>query len=755
MLPVEPYSAVLLGGTNTKYDRNLLEKTNELFFLMQTYLSDTDVGSGASLVTGLPPAPVRLSQSLPLRGMETELQKQLAEERKLSEQHRQNYERLKIQHSKLQEENVKIRNEYCEKAEENKLLFKQLKSDQEQFKKNLLAKDEELSNFRSKVVTPQQVELMRLECYSEVENVYKDRLQKLEQELEVFKNCCNRQRYELTLMETKCDQEAVQHKMSMQELKKKLETEVNNVRAEKEHLLSQTQSESLKDSEQILILKRENVNLHEQIKTALTELEEMRAQREKANLEVDQVKRLLTKNETEFATNIKNLQHSNESLLKENKKLQEEITEIEHIQTTLSNEKHEIDQKNIVLKKQVDQLIQQHKLEIKELKMNLTKKHGEIERECDRLTNYVKDLKSHLEVAEEKSKQQAESLLEKKREVSRQIQIIREKEMLKQNQVEAEKLELEAKLQEIYRKKSEEETTWQKEKEYLDDKLKEALDTTAQLEKELLVLRTKLEQERSMKEELEQEKSENGSLRCQINSLQLELNTLQSGEREMSNKFMRLRNSMEKYRNEAKRLQEQLAKADQCSDELLSRQKMMWKENVDALEVQSQELKKKCNEGERKISMAANIHLKYKQRSLKAIRALKKQLELKSAKNEELEASRKVLENWIPPEEHKKLKHQMRDMIRRHNEFRRVIFCSNPFVITDASFASVPNATLNSELFDEQEERHQKELTQLKRRLDKLDNVQKEHFEELQNIMSSTPHEISVRTEEKADSEKS
>lgn len=83
-------------------------------------------------------------------------------------------------------------------------------------------------------------------------------------------------------------------------------------------------------------------------------------------------------------------QHSNESLLKENKKLQEEITEIEHIQTTLSNEKHEIDQKNIVLKKQVDQLIQQHKLEIKELKMNLTKKHGEIERECDRLTNYVK-----------------------------------------------------------------------------------------------------------------------------------------------------------------------------------------------------------------------------------------------------------------------------------------------------------------------------------------------------------------------------
>ena len=115
-----------------------------------------------------------------------------------------------------------------------------------------------------------------------------------------------------------------------------------------------------------------------------------------------------------------------------------------------------------------------------------------------------------------------------------------------------------------------------------------------------------------MKEELEQEKCENGSLRSQISSLQLELNTIQSGEREMSNKCMRLRNSMEKYRSDAKRFQEQLAKIDQYNEELLSRQKMMWKEKVDVLETQSEELKQKCNEGERKMSLAASFHLKVK-----------------------------------------------------------------------------------------------------------------------------------------------
>lgn len=711
---------------------------------MQGYFSDTEMVSGGSLVAGLPPAPARLTQSLPLRGMETELQKQLAEERKLNEQHQKNYECLKLQHSKLQEEKVKIQNEYRERLEENKLLFNQLKSDQEQSKKNFLMKDEELRRLRSKVVTREQVELMRLEIYSEVENVYKDRLQKREQELEEVNNCCNRQHYELTLMETKYEQQAMQHKMAMQELKKKLETQMNNVRAEKDLLLSQTQREALNDSEQIFSLKRENVTLNEQLKTVFTELEEMRELREKASLEVDRVERLLVKNETEFATNIKNLQHSNECLLKENKKLREEIGEIEDLQSKLSNQKHEVDQENIVLRKDLDQLIQNHRLEMKELKMDLTKKHGEIERERDRLTNHVEDLKAQLEISEENSKQQAESLLEKKQEISRQIQVVKEKEMHKQNQVEAEKIELETKLQEIYRRRSEEETTWRMEKDILDDKLKEALETTTQLEKELLVLRTKLEHEHSMKEELEHEKSENGSLRNQISSLQLELNTIQSGEQEMSNQLMKLRNSTEKYRSETKRLQDQL-----------SRQKTVWKEKVDDLETGNRELKKKCDENDRKMSMAANYHLKYKEKSLNAIRSMKQQLELNLAKNEELEVSRKVFENWISPEEYKKLKHQMRDMMRRHNEFRRIIFSSNPFLLTDISFASLPNATLNSEFFNEQEERHQKELAQLRPRLAKLDNIQKEDFEELHHIMSSTPHNISDTTEEKADSEKS
>lgn len=62
--------------------------------------SDSEAGSMASHVTALPPIPARLSQSLPISGFEPEIHKQLNEEHTRAEQHRQNYERLKVQHSR-------------------------------------------------------------------------------------------------------------------------------------------------------------------------------------------------------------------------------------------------------------------------------------------------------------------------------------------------------------------------------------------------------------------------------------------------------------------------------------------------------------------------------------------------------------------------------------------------------------------------------------------------------------------------------
>ncbi|XP_014776072.1 centrosomal protein of 83 kDa isoform X1 [Octopus bimaculoides] len=700
--------------------------------------TDSEAGSMASHVTTLPPVPARLSQSLPIRGFEPEIHKQLNEEHTRAEQHRQNYERLKVQHSRLQEEVAKIQNECRQKSEENRLLYNNLRSTQEQYHKGLLEKNEEITLLRTKVVTPQQLELIRLETYSELEKNYKERYHKLELELEEFKNCCNRQRYELSLLESKCEQQDVQHKNANQELRKKLEAEVNNVRAEKDRLLAQIHTESSKDTEQIFSLKRENVTLQEQLKSALTGLEEAQALREKSSLEIDRLSRLLAKNEVEYNANLKKIEVEKEMLTKEIQKFHEEMYECEIQQTKVSNQKHELEQDNMNLKTKLEQHIQQHKLEMGELKLDLTRQIGDVQRERDKLQNTIEDLKVQLDVSEQANRQHSQNLMDKKKEMTRQVQLAKEKEIQKLNEVENEKLELEAQLQELQRQNSDQINVWQAEKDCLEDKIKDVTDSKNLVEKELLILKAKVDHERSVKEELEQERSDNRALRSQVNSLQAEINHLHLEEHNMSDKCQRLRSSVEKYRSEVKRIEETTKKNDQQTEEQLHKQKHMWKENLERIEKRNEELEKKCKINFERLSAAASIHEKYKKKSLLAIQTLKKKLELKSVKIEELDAMCKIFENWVSPEEHKKLKLQLQDLLYRHNEFRRLVF-SAPVVGDKGPLNPIlPNNSFHSN-FEEQDNCHRKELHQLKDRLEKLDSNQREQLEELQHFISNTP----------------
>ncbi|GAB1599152.1 centrosomal protein of 83 kDa-like [Argonauta hians] len=698
----------------------------------------SETGSMASHVLTLPPpVPARLSQSLPLRNYEPEIQQQLSEEHTRAEQHRQNYERLKVQHSRLQEEVSKLESESQQKLEENKLLYNNFRTTQEKYHRGLQEKNEEIALLRTKVVTPQQLELIRLEVYSDLEKSYKERYHKLELEMEEYKNCCNRQRYELSLLESKCEQQDVQHKNAFQELRKKMEAEVNNVRNERDRLVSQIHTESSKDTEQIFSLKRDNVSLQEQLKSALTGLEEAQVQREKYSLEIDRIGRILAKNEVEYNANLKKIEVEKEMQSKEIQKFHEEMYECEVQQTKLSNQKHEFEQENMNLKTKVEQLIQQHKLELGELKLDLTRQIGDIQRERDKLQSSIEDLKVQLDVSEQANRQHSQSLIDKKKEMTRQVQLAKEKEIQKLNEVENEKIELEAQLQELQRQNSDQINMWQAEKDLLDDKIKDILDSKNLVEKELLILKAKVDHERSVKEELDHERSDNRALRTQVNSLQAEINNLHLEEHNMTDKCQRLRSSVEKYRSELKRIEETTKKNDQQNEEQIHKQKHIWKENLERMEKRNETLEKKYNINSEKLSATANFHEKYKKKSQLAIQTLKKKIDSKNDKIEELEAMCKIFENWVSPEEHKKLRLQLQDLLHRHNEFRRLVFAPASTAEKGPLNSILPNNSFYS--FDEQEDSHRKELHQIKGRLEKLDSNQREQLEELQNFITHVP----------------
>ena len=84
--------------------------------------------------------------------------------------------------------------------------------------------------------------------------------------------------------------------------------QVANLRRERETIISRQQTDNTTDASRVRTLQRENAQLHLKLKGLLTELEEIRAQRENLGLQHDHVARLQTKQLVENAANVRALE---------------------------------------------------------------------------------------------------------------------------------------------------------------------------------------------------------------------------------------------------------------------------------------------------------------------------------------------------------------------------------------------------------------------------------------------------------------
>lgn len=107
------------------------------------------------------------------------------------------------------------------------------------------------------------------------------------------------------------------------------------------------------------------------------------------------------------------------------------------------------------------------------------------------------------------------------------------------------------------------------------------------------------------------------------------------------------------------------------------------------------------------------------------------------AKKEELETENQVLNRQnVPFEEYTRLQKRLKDIQRRHNEFRSLILVPNmppAASVNPANFQSsaiVPGVELSFPPHL-QEEQHQRELSLLRKRLEELETTQRKQLEEL------------------------
>lgn len=702
--------------------------------------------------TGLGRPPLSpAAQQLPKLAQETELQKMLADERMRSQLHKTNYEQLKDEHRRLQDEYNKLEEEIKRTIEESKIVQEKYKTMYEDSRREVAERHAQMDELRNKIVTPQKLDVLKMQLNEEIERSYREKFQKQEMEMEEFRTTCNKLKHELFFLKSEYEHEQTESRQILAEMKLQHDAEVTNLRKEREATIIKIQSEGTQDSQRVRVLQRENAQLHLKIKGLMTEMDEVRAQREKIGTESESLVRVQAKQIAEHQSSIKSLEAERESLRRQVENLSRDISGTADSQNKLTIKIHDLEKENMVYKNRYDEVSHKSKVEVTNMKMDMLKQRGDLERDRDKLANLVEDLNVKLDISKHTIQQQDQALVEKEREAVRRVQAAREEEFEKFAKVENEKLELETKIQETERRKIDDEARRQAEREKVEERVAAAMDAKDSAEKELLVIKSQLSHQQSLLDQLERERMENSELKTKITKLETELNSFLGNEHDMTDENIRMRNQVELLREELKLTKEQYQKAHDNHDRIVAQSKAALVDEKTQLELRCHELEDKLGDATKKYAKAVSIYKKYKRRSQKILENLKYKNQILDAKNEELQLEKKALQACVPQDTYNNLKKQWKDLYRRHNEFRKVLVSSSVqhVPIGEMSFASVNmDATLLPNVsYNDQERRHQEDLKLLRQRLDLLDDNQQQQLDEFQEIAHSTLRNSVIETD--------
>ncbi|NWX11019.1 CEP83 protein, partial [Caloenas nicobarica] len=235
-------------------------------------------------------------------------------------------------------------------------------------------------------------------------------------------------------------------------------------------------------------------------------------------------------------------------------------------------------------------------------------------------------------------------------------------------------------------------------------------------------------------EELEEKKRESADLKQQIHDMQLQLASISQSENDLLESNHKLKETIERLKQECQHARTQAEKAQLETEKTLEYKRTEWLEEKHVLTQCITEKEEKYNQLRNKLCRAAVAQKKRKTLNDNKHRRMQEKLQLLEAKLEELEKENQVLNRQnVSYEEHTRLQKRLKDLQRRHNEFRSLILnpnmpSLNPVSIMSSS-ALPPGPEMSFALL--QEEQHQRELSLLRKRLEELENTQRKQLEDL------------------------
>ncbi|NXW81812.1 CEP83 protein, partial [Alopecoenas beccarii] len=664
-----------------------------------------------------------------------ELQNLLINEKMQSEHHKANFQTLRAENLRLHEDYIKSQDEL-----KRLLVEKQTLEDKYQYllaecREQLVGKTQELEKLKMEVIRPHKLELLKAQIQQELESSMTERYQKLENEVEKYRTEYNKLRYEHTFLKSEFEHQKEEHACILEEKKIKYEAEIARLDKDKEELRSQLLSvDPTRDSKRVEALSREKAQLVQKLKGLEAEVAELRAERDNCVVQAETVQRVQVRQIAEMQAIIRSLEAEKKSADLQIDRLEKELRMSHEQNALLTSKLNKYEREVNSLAAKVEEVKYSHKLEVTNVKLEAAKAKNEAERERNKIQSEMDGLLSDKEVLKAAVEHHKMLLAEKDRELIRKVQAAKEEVLEKVAALQNEKLELENRLADLEKMKQEQDTGRQSEKDQYEEKLRVVQMAEESSKKELQRLRLKIQQQTTQTEELEEKKRESADLKQQIHDMQLQLASISQSENGLLESNQKLKETIERLKQECQHARTQAEKAQLETEKTLEYKRTEWLEEKHVLTQCITEKEEKYNQLRNKLCRAAVAQKKATLNDNKH-RRMQEKLQLLEAKLEELEKENQVLNRQnVSYEEHTSLQKRLKDLQRRHNEFRSLILNPNMPSLNPVSIMSssaLPPGPKVSFALLQVEEQHQRELSLLRKRLEELENTQRKQLEDL------------------------
>ncbi|NWR67828.1 CEP83 protein, partial [Bucorvus abyssinicus] len=664
-----------------------------------------------------------------------ELQKLLIDEKMRCEHHKVNYQTIKAEHLRLQEEYTKSQDEL-----KRLLVEKQTVHDKYQFllaecQEELLTKTQELEKLKIQVLTPQKLELLKAQIQQELESHMTERYRKLENEVEKYRTEYNKLRYEHTFLKSEFEHQKEEHAHILEEKKIKYEAEIARLDKDKEQLHNQLLSvDPTRDNKRVEALSREKAQLYQKLKGLEAEVAELRAERDNCGVQAENVQRVQVRQLAEMQAMARSLEAEKKSAELQVDRIEKELRMSHEQNILLTSKLHKSEREVNSLAAKVEELKHSHKLEVTNVKLEAARTKSEVERERNKIQSEMDGLLSDKEILKAAVERHKVLLVEKDRELIRKVQAAKEEFFEKITALQDEKLELESRLADLEKMKLEQDTWRQSEKDQYEEKLRVVQMAEESSKKELQRLRLKIQQHTIQTEELEEKKRESADLKQQIHDMQLQLASLSQSENDLLESNQKLKEIIERLKQECQHARSRAEKSQLETEKTLEYKRIEWLEEKHVLTQRIAEQEEKYNQAKNRLCRAAVAQKKATLNDNKQ-RRMQEKLELLEAKIEELEKENQVLNRQnVSYEEYARLQKRLKDLQRRHNEFRSLIL--NPSIpplnpVSMMPPSALPPGPATSFPLLQVEEQHQRELSLLRKRLEELETTQRKQLQDL------------------------